>query len=167
MKTAVIYQSSTGFTKQYAQWIASDLNCEAVDMKKMSVNDMKQCDCIICGGWVMGNKIMGLDKIMKLNPKQLVVFAVGSMPDSERIRNAIREQNQLGDTPFFYMEGGFHFDKLNLITRTMLKMMKKSISKKTDKTEQDIYMEKFLGTSFDHSDVRHIAGLVAYVKGSV
>lgn len=167
MKTVVIYQSSTGFTKQYAQWIASDLECDAIDIKKLSGNDLKQYDYIIYGGWIMGNMIMGLKKIMNMNPKQLVVFAVGSTQDSEEIRNAIREQNQLGETPFFYVEGGFRFDKLNFMTRTILKMLKKSIAKKTDKTEQDIYMEKILGTSFDHSDVRYIASLVAYVKGIV
>lgn len=167
MKTVVIYQSSTGFTKQYAQWIASDLECDAIDSKKLSENDLGQYDCIIYGGWIMGNMIVGLKKIMNRNPKQLVVFAVGSTQDSEEIRNAIREQNQLGETPFFYMEGGFRFDKLNFLTQTMLKMMKKSIAKKTDKTEQDIYMEKILGTSFDHSDVRYTVGLVDYVKGMV
>ena len=163
MKILVLYRSATGFTKQYADWIAADCACKSMDIKKVSESEISQYDCIIYGGGIMGNMIMGLDKIRKSNPKKLIVFAVGSTPDSEQIRKAIKEQNHLEDTAFFYMEGGFHFEKLNFFTQMMLKMLKKSIAKKENKTEQDIYMEKILGTSFDHSDKKYIASLVDYV----
>ena len=32
----VVYKSVTGFTKQYAEWIAEKLNCSAVELKKVS-----------------------------------------------------------------------------------------------------------------------------------
>lgn len=161
MKTLVLYQSQTGFTRQYAQWIASDLKCEARDIKKCPESEIRQYDCIIYGGWIMGNMIMGLDKIKKLAPSRLIVFAVGSSPDSDFLRNTIQEQNQLGEAPFFYMEGGFHFEQLNFLTKMMLKTIKKSVAKKQDKTEQDLYMEKILGTSFDHSNRKYIEGVIA------
>ena len=34
MKTIVIYNSQTEFTKQYAQWISEAAGCECVSMKK-------------------------------------------------------------------------------------------------------------------------------------
>ena len=34
MRRMVVYQSKTGFTGQYAMWIANGLNCEAVDIKQ-------------------------------------------------------------------------------------------------------------------------------------
>ena len=34
MKTAVIYESGTGFTEQYAQWISEELHCDCVNRKK-------------------------------------------------------------------------------------------------------------------------------------
>ncbi|MBE5961916.1 MAG: hypothetical protein E7256_11160 [Lachnospiraceae bacterium] len=164
MKQIVIYQSSTGFTKQYAEWIGTALGCEVVDIKNGNSLNIAEYDCVIYGGWIMGNMIMGLDKIRKRNPKNLIVYAVGSTPNGETLREAIRTQNHLEQIPFYYMEGGFHFDKLNFLVRMMLKKMKKSVAKKADKTEQDIYMEKTLGTSFDHSDRKFIVPLVEYVK---
>ena len=68
MKTLVIYQSSTGFTQKYANWIAEELSSDAKELKKVSVNDVQNADRIIYGGWIMGGMIMGLDKIRKMNP---------------------------------------------------------------------------------------------------
>lgn len=36
----VVYKSVTGFTKQYAEWIAEKLNCSAVELKKFP---QRQC----------------------------------------------------------------------------------------------------------------------------
>ena len=164
MKTVVVYQSSTGFTKQYAQWIAEELNCELVDIKKMPKNKVNEYDHIIFGGWIMGNMIMGLNKITNLNPKKLTIFAVGSTPYSEELLATIKNENHIEDKPFYYYVGGFHYDKLKLPVRLMLKMVKKSALKKEQKTAQDEYMIKVLGTSFDHSDKGSIKGLVEIVK---
>lgn len=165
MKKIVVYQSSTGFTKQYAQWIAKECECQAADIKKIQPSELKQYDCIIYGGWVMGNMIRGLEKITKLSPKKLIVFAVGATPDIKEVKSAIKAENHLESTPFFYMEGGFHFEELKFLTKTMLKTLKKSVAKKENKTEQEIFMEKNLGTTFDHTDKKYIVPLVSYVKG--
>lgn len=166
METIVIYQSSTGFTKQYAQWIAEELGCNVLDMKSVSKESINQYEHIIFGGWIMGNMISGLNKIIKMNPKKLTVFAVGSTPASEEVEKAIRTQNHLEETPFFYFEGGFHFEKLSFPVKMMLKMMKKSVAKKENKTPQDEYMVKILGTSFDHTDKKFIAPLIDIYKGT-
>ena len=36
MKTIVIYNSKTGFTKRYAEWISEALSCECVELKEAS-----------------------------------------------------------------------------------------------------------------------------------
>ena len=164
MNKLVIYTSSTGFTKQYANWIAKELKAEVKELKKVKANEIEQYECIIYGGWIMGNMIMGLDKIKKMNPKNLVVFAVGASPDSHAIREAIKVQNHLENIPFYYFEGGFRFEKLNFMVRMMLKTLKKSTAKKENKTEQELYMEKVLGTSFDHADKKYITPLITEVK---
>ncbi len=164
MKTIVVYQSSTGFTKQYAQWIAEELNCELVDIKKMPKNTVNEYDHIIFGGWIMGNMIMGLKKITALNPKKLTLYAVGSTPYSEELYTTIKTENHIEDRTFYYFVGGFHYDKLKLPVRLMLKMVKKSVVKKEQKTKQDEYMIKVLGTSFDNSDKSSIKGLVEDIK---
>ena len=162
MSSIVIYQSSTGFTERYAKWIAEELKCRAVSIKEMTESDLTGSDTVIFGGWIMGNGIMGYDKIKDKGIRRLVVFAVGSSEDSEETRRVIIAVNQLGDTPFFYLPGGMRFDKLNFFVRLMLKQMKKSIAKKTEKSEQDRYMERVLCTNFDISDRMYIKELVEF-----
>lgn len=164
MKKIVIYKSGTGFTKQYAEWIGAALDCEVKDIKKVSIARVSEAEVIIYGGWIMGSMVTGLDKIKAMNPKQLIVFGVGASRDGEEVRSLIMKQNHLEETPFFYFEGGLHFDQLNFLTKAMLKMVKKSIVKKENKTEQDIYMEKTLGTNVDHSDRSYIEPLLDYLK---
>lgn len=164
MGKLVVYKSSTGFTKKYAMWIAEALNCEAKDIKKVSKEELNSTDTLIYGGWIMGSMIMGLDKIKNVYSGKLVVFAVGSTPTSEEVVSAIKKQNNLESTPLYYMEGGFEFEKLGFFKRNMLKMVKKSVEKKENKTEQDLFMIKALGTSFDHSDKKFIDPLVKVVN---
>lgn len=112
----------------------------------------------------MGNMIIGLDKIRKMSPRNLIVYAVGSLPETEKVTEEIQTINKLGNIPFFYMTGGFHFEKLNFLTRMMLNAMKKSIAKKENKTETDLFMEKNLGTSFDNSDKKYIEPLIQHMR---
>lgn len=164
MKTIVIYQSSTGFTKQYAEWIATDLQCKAVSIKEASEKIVREYDQVIFGGWSMANMVNGLDKIRKMNPKNLVIFMVGATPESVLDMPAIREVNHIANEPFFYMTGGMRFDKLNFVVRGMLKVMGKSVAKKENKTPADEFMAKMLGKSFDYTDRKQIDALVAAVQ---
>ena len=102
MKVLITYQSKTGFTKKYAEWIHEEVNSDIKEVKKISNKDISKYDIIIHGGWIMGGIINGLDKIRKLNPKNLIVFGVGYTPEDEVDRKQLIEINKLGDTPFFY-----------------------------------------------------------------
>lgn len=164
MKRLVVYKSGTGFTKQYAQWIAVDLGCEAKSIKEITKHEISQCDCLIYGGWILGDMIMGLNKIRKCQPKQLITFGVGAAPNEKGISEEIVRRNQLETIPFFYMVGGFRFEQLNFIKRIMLNTLKKSLDKKTEKTPKEACIAEFLGISFDHSDQGFTRELVAYVK---
>lgn len=164
MNTIVVYQSSTGFTKQYALWLAEELSCRAVSLKEASDTEIEDAKLVIFGGWVMGGMISGLDKIRKMNPRKLIVFAVGSTPEEMVDIDLMKEQNHLEETLFFYMTGGFHFEKLNVMVRVMLKMLKKSAAKKENKTAQEQFMADMLGTSFDYSDKKYINSLITSIS---
>lgn len=164
MNRIVVYQSETGFTRQYAEWIGAALGCEAKPLKHISPQELKKYEGVIFGGWIMGNMIMGLEKIRKVMPCDFIVFAVGVSPKSDVLIREIKEQNKLGNTPFFYLEGGFRQEQLGVVKRMMLKMVKKSVLKKENKTEQDLFMARALGTSFDHSDETFILPLVNFAR---
>lgn len=164
MKTIVVYESKTGFTRQYALWIAERCGCKTIEAKKLTAQTLRSYERVVFGGWVMGNSIVGLDKLLALNPANAVIFAVGSSPQTEEVEKAIREANNLANTPFFYLEGGFRFDELPLLFRIMLKTIKRVVSKKENQTEQEKHMAKILGTSFDHSDKKQIELLSAFLN---
>lgn len=82
-KAIVIYTSKRGSTKQYAEWIAEDLGCEAVEFSPASMKEINlyEYDCILYGGWIRGSGIVGFDKFGKLLDdelmQRLIVFGVG------------------------------------------------------------------------------------------
>ena len=164
MKNLVVYQSSTGFTAKYAEWIAKELSCEAKELKKVKPQELSEYDCIIFGGWIMGGMISGLDKINKMNPPKLIVFAVGASGDNEKLREELKSQNHLEQIPFFYMQGGINFEKLSFFPKMMLKMMGKSIAKKENRTEKEKEMLELFAASSDNSDIANIKPLVEYVN---
>ena len=54
MKRIVVYQSGTGFTAKYADWIAKDLGCEAKEYKHVNPGELAGFDMVIYGGWIFG-----------------------------------------------------------------------------------------------------------------
>ncbi len=80
-KSIVIYTSKRGSTRQYAEWIAEDLGCEALTLSDAKGIDLHEYDCIIYGGWIRGSGIVDFDRFAKmLDPdlmKKLIVFGVG------------------------------------------------------------------------------------------
>jgi len=164
MNIVVVYQSETGFTKKYAEWIAEALECEAVAFSKTSAAKLQSYDKVIYGGWLMGGTIVGVEKVREMGIKDLTVFATGASPAMEDTVKALRAQNRLEEFPFFYFEAGINYEKMGFMKRSMLKMVRKNIMKKPDKTESDRFMEKALEKSYDHTDKAAIKALVKSVR---
>ena len=59
----VVYKSVTGFTKQYAEWIAEKLNCSAVELKNTTEEMDKVPHFYMQGGLRYENMPFG-DKLM-------------------------------------------------------------------------------------------------------
>ena len=89
MSTIVVYQSETGFTKKYAEWIAEELGCEVVPFKKTNATKLQGYDKVIYGGWLMGGMIVGVEKVREFGLKELIVFATGASPAMEE---AVKQQ---------------------------------------------------------------------------
>lgn len=163
-KCIVIYESQTGFTAKYAQWIAQELGCECKYRKDIASDELKNYETVIYGGWIRANKIVSLAKAQK-KIKPSVIFAVGSTPAYEEVIEEIKKSNKIS-TPFFYFEGGFDFEKLSSFQKKILLIMKKQVAKKENKTRKEIFMAENLGTSFDHSSKDQIIPLVDFVRAT-
>lgn len=169
MKKIVVYKSSTGFTKRYAEWIAQELECEAVGLKKVSVEKLKEYELVIFGGGFVGGNINGLAKMKKMYTGQMIVFGTGATPQeaTEVINTAVGNNftaEEKEKMPFFYMHSGLNYEKMNFIEKSMMNMLKRMLAGKKEKTQEDLAMEKMIARSFDECDKKYIKPLIAYVK---
>ena len=164
MKKIVVYQSGTGFTAKYANWIAEELGCEAKEYKKVKTDELAAYDTVVYGGWIMANMVYGYDKIKALKLKNVIVFGVGMSIPSEEVATKIAAQNEIEQEKLFYFEGGYNPKKVGFLKKMMMNMIKKSIEQKVDKTEEDIHMlETFKGA--DCTNREAIKPLIALVSG--
>ena len=163
MKKIVVYQSGTGFTAKYANWIAEELGCEAKEYKKVKTDELTVYDTVIYGGWIMANMVYGYDKIKALKLKNVIVFGVGMSIPSEEVATKIAAQNEIEQEKLFYFEGGYNPKKVGFLKKMIMNMIKKSIEQKIDKTEDDIHMlETFKGA--DCTNRESIKALIHFVN---
>ena len=172
MKTIIIYNSQTGFTKRYAQWIAEKTNGECVEFSIAKKMDLSNFDAIVFGGWAFAGSISKIKwfkkNIEKWSNKKLAVFCCGASPvenpDIERDLPKNFTQYELKKFRWFYCPGGLDYDKMSVTSRTMMKMLLKSLESKKDKTEKDIEQIKMISSSYDISDIKYIDPIVDYIN---
>lgn len=171
-RTLIVYKSVTGFTKQYAQWIAEALHCEAVDLKEASSQKMSDYHIIIFGGRFHAGVVDGLKKAKTLfgesTAEKLIVFGTGATArtETDMIREAWKNNftpEELSRIPHFYMESGLRQEKMPLGDKLMLKVFATMVKSKKEKTAYEEAMVQALGESFDHSSREQIQPLVEWV----
>lgn len=164
MKTIVIYNSQTGFTKRYAQWIAKKTGADCVELSEAKKRSMDAYEAIIFGGWACAGGISKLrwfkGNMDQWAGKKLIVFCVGGSPiDSPSIETALK--NNFSEAEFkkvnvFYCPGGFCYEKMSASSRFMMKLFLKTLKAKKDKTEEEREMIKMISASYDISDPKYI-----------
>ena len=173
MKTIVIYNSQTGFTKRYAQWIAEAVDGKCVEVKDAKKEDLNSFDTVVFGGWAMAGSITKINwfkkNIANLQGIKLITFCVGASPVEnpeidEFLAKASSEEG-LENVKVFYCPGGLAYDKMSVTSKAMMKMFVKMLNSKKDKTEYDLRQIKMVSSSYDISDKKYIAPIVDYIKG--
>jgi menaquinone-dependent protoporphyrinogen IX oxidase len=171
MSCIVLYNSNTGFTKRYADWISEELCCECIPIKKVKKKQLECYSQIICGSWMHAGKIMSLKKINKILPKNktIIYFATGACPVKLTDIDKIVESNHIksNQTPFFYYQSGLNYDVMSKKHRFMMYIFRKIIAPQKDSSGR---LAKAASKSCDYtkrSDTIELINLVkAYVKGS-
>lgn len=130
MYSAVVYNSTTGSCKRYAQMISAKMSIPALDLKNAYVRDGGK---IIFVGWLFAGKITGLEKAMKKFNVGAVV-QVGMGPVSEKSESIAREKNGINpEIPVFCKQGAFDIKKLPLHFRLIMKIKNKEIADRLNK----------------------------------
>lgn len=172
MKTIVVYQSQTGFTKRYAQWIAEAAGAECLSLKEAKRQDLASYDAIVFGGWVCAGCISGLSwlksHIEEWSGKKLIAFCVGGSPmDNPEVVTALRQnfsEAQQKRVEVFYCPGGFNYEKMSVSSKLMMKLFVKMLKAKKNPTEAEKEMARMLSTSYDLSDPAYIQPILEYLN---
>lgn len=174
MSIIVVYKSKYGSTKQYAQWIAEKLGCEAVDSKNVKIDELLNFDSIIYGGGLYAEVIAGVTLITKnidkLRDKKIAVFTTGLTPIDcrEYYDKMVIEKNFKNGLPdnvkvFNYL-GKMITEELSFAHRAAIKTLKKIMSAKENPTDMEKLLIELCDSSGDYSDREAIEELIEYIK---
>ena len=139
---AIVYESNTGFTKQYAELLSKTIGIPAIPTIDNSIL-FGDREAVIFLGWVCAGKINGIRMArLKFNP--VIIAGVGMTPQSDKYAFALAQQNNI-DVPFYYLQGGMHREKLKGFYKIMFNMVARPILRKAEKgksqlSKQEQYM---------------------------
>ena len=158
-KTIVIYTSKYGSAKQYAEWIAEALSCEAKEAKTVKRAELDDYDTIIYGGGVHAGGIEGWDSFRKnlkkyldmpyfnaidkegnfveanYHPlKNVCCFAVGinvqNFNGRAELRNVNFDKKYLKPVTCFYLDGRYRPEEIKGADGLLMKYVKKLLTEK-------------------------------------
>lgn len=174
MKTIVIYNSQTGFTKRYAEWIAEATEADCLDLSAAKKKNLAEYEAIVFGGWACAGSINKIgwfkSNLDKWSDKKLIAFCVGGSPmDSPEIEPALKQnfsELELKKVNLFYCPGGFNYEKMSAPSKLMMKMFIKMLKAKKDKSEAEQEMIKMISSSYDISDRKYIEPILQCLENN-
>lgn len=172
MKTIVIYNSQTGFTKRYAEWIAAETGADCLELSDAKKKDLTAYDTIVFGSWACAG---GISKVSwfkgnmdKWEDKKLIVFCVGGSPidnpDIDIAFKRIFNESEQKKVKTFYCPGGFNYEKMSAPSKLMMKMFIKTLKAKKDKSQEEQVMIDMISSSYDISDKKYIEPVLQCLK---
>lgn len=170
-KTLLLYESQTGFTQQYAQWIGQELDTLAIPLRDCTGAMLEEAELVIFGGSVRGSIISGQSKMERMlkraGGKPIVWFATGIRPATARTLELVRKNNfSREESPcLFYFRGGMDPEKLKPGDKTLILCYRAMMKRRRDGDPEDQEVISLLRTTCDYSHPDQIAPLVQEVKG--
>ncbi|MBR5142497.1 MAG: hypothetical protein IKW56_02230 [Methanocorpusculum sp.] len=147
----IVYESNTGFTKQYAEMLSEAVCLPSLPMVQ-AVSKVPRGTEIFFLGWVCGGKITGLP----VASKRFIVegaAAVGIVYPHPDVITELSKVNKLS-CPLFYLQGGVDPKKLGYFKRKILSMIAQNLEHQENKT----------AAVWDLADTLRIGG--SYVSGA-
>lgn len=171
MKAIVIYKSKTGFVKRYAEWIADELSADIFEASKVTCDIFAAYDTIIYGGGLYAVGINGVKLIKqnldKLEGKKVIVFATGASPSREEAISEVRNINftleQQKYIRFFYLRGGFDYNKLKPFDKVLMTLLKWKMKMNKKLTPDERGMLIAYDKPADFTRKKNIDEIISYV----
>jgi menaquinone-dependent protoporphyrinogen IX oxidase len=138
--TIVIYKSKYGSAKQYAKWLAEELDADIAECSPQAFANIEKYDTVIYGGSLYAVGILGFalfkENFYKITADKIVVFTVGASPAWEEAVAEVRENNfpqEMRDKIMHvHLRGGFDYKGLNFIDKILMALLKLKIKCKPE-----------------------------------
>lgn len=162
----VTYRSVTGFTQQYAQWIAEALGGACRPLADLSKDGMAAYGTVIFGGRFHAGSVDGLKQAKALaaacQVPRFLVFATGATPAAAQDQisaawAANLTPEEAARIPHFYFPGGLRYEAMPLGDKLMMKAFSAMLRRKKNKTPDEQAMAEAITASYDLSAREHIA----------
>ena len=172
VRQIIIYRSRTGFTKQYAQWLAQSLKCDCIPQEDAGGVRLSDYDVIIFGSSFRAGNIEEIrwyrETILPFE-KINVVFVTGAMPPTSLEATRIAEQNfdkeERRRLRAFYLQSGLNYEAMTLADKLMMKVFRSVLKSKKPRTEEERAFVEQLQKSFDCSEPANLEPMLNYIQG--
>ena len=162
MIKAIIYNSNTGFTKQYAYHFALNTGLPIYNIKE-DKKKLNKDDEVIYFSWINANKITKLKKLKKYNIAYIGV--VGMSFYSEELMESLKKDNNINN--IYYLQGGIRWRYLNTFQRIIMKIVLSGYKKKHKKgllnPEEEMIYER-INMGYENVDLNSLNHLIEWYK---
>jgi hypothetical protein len=133
----IVYQSNTGFTRQYAEMLGK---AEFLKVYPLEQADLPQETEVFYMGPLMAGRITGIDKAVK-QFNVVGACGVGMSPPGRDVLNTMVKANFVPNAPLFYLQGGWAPKQVSWVQRQAVNMVTRSLraqlEKKPDRTRME------------------------------
>lgn len=172
MNRIVIYNSSTGFTKRYAEQLAAQIDGRALPLPEVRPDALRAADVVIfatrahCGTI---DKLKRGVRLLRRSSGRKAILVTGAAPaDAEQTVRELWQHNlpkaDAGNIPHFYVPAGLCYEKMNRLDRFLMKGLAAMLRSKKNKTAADIQLEQSISASFDLSSPAYLEPIAAWVR---
>lgn len=173
-KIAVLYKSKYGTTRTYAKWISDKLHGDLYGIDNVTFQNLDTYDYIIFAGALYAGKLSSVKGIKKFYKKlkgrknlYCVIVGLTNTNDKEFYNNAVNQNfksDEKENMKFYFLRGSIDFDKLKLHHALMMHMLKRIISSKSIKTEDEKLLLENYGKKIDFLNKTSIEEIVLDIK---
>ncbi len=163
---AIVYTSNAGHSKEYAEIISKETGVEVYELSDAKKN-LRKSNSVLFIGWIMGSGIKGYKTAMKSFVVSGVV-AVGMAPMGATDAEIMNKNNIPKSQKFFYLQGGFEWDKVSGADKAIMKVVKKKFNKdfgdKEDKTEGEKDMLDLVNNGGSRVSPENAAKIIEWIN---
>ncbi|HAZ20496.1 MAG TPA: hypothetical protein DCY74_00925 [Clostridiales bacterium] len=165
---AIVYESNTGFTKQYAEMLSAKTGLPLYARTDAN-NQLAPKTDILYLGWLSAGAVHGYTKAAK-RFHICGIIGVGLQDPTEDSVKELRARNHIDQIPVFYLQGGLDCGKLNFLQRRLMNMMRKIVTKslasKPELTRQELQHLQILEHGGSYVKVENLNPVLRWMETS-